>query len=150
MSDTIDHEHRTLRFERVLSAPPDDVFDAWTRPARVTDWWDPTGKPLVACTIDPRVGGAFRFVTEGHAPPFEGTYEVVDRPHRLVFVAMGARGTVTLEAQGERTLMTVSIESPSAEHFETFVKLGVAAGTSVTLDNLVRAVARRREASATA
>ena len=27
-------------------APPEDVFDAWTQPAHLTRWWDPTGTPL--------------------------------------------------------------------------------------------------------
>ena len=94
------------------------------------------------CSIDARVGGAFRFVTAGHAPPFQGTYEVVDRPARLGFVAMAARGLVTLAPHPRGTLMKVSITSPNAEHFEHFVKLGVHQGTSVTLDNLVRRFAR--------
>lgn len=135
--DTIDTAQRSFRFERTLAASPDDVFDAWTRPERVTAWWDPDGVPLVACAIDARPGGAFRFVNAGHAPPFEGTYEVVDRPNRLIFVAMGARGTVALQPSGGGTRMTVEIRSPSAEHFEMFAKLGVNAGTGRTLDNLV-------------
>ncbi|MBS2011387.1 MAG: SRPBCC domain-containing protein [Deltaproteobacteria bacterium] len=90
MSDTIDHELRTIRFERVLDATPDEVFDAWTLPAQVTRWWDPSGAPLVECTIDLRLQGSFRFVTANHAPPFQGTYAVIDRPRRLEFHAMVA------------------------------------------------------------
>lgn len=143
MTDTIDQERNSIHFERILDAPPNDVFDAWTQPARLTQWWDPTGAPLVSCTIDLRPKGAFRLVTEGHAPPFEGTYEVVERPARLEFQAMGAHGTVTLERHPKGTLMKVAIRSPSKEHFEMFVKLGVDKGTSTTLDNLVRLVAAR-------
>ncbi len=143
MKDIIDREHTSIHFERVLDAPPADVFDAWTQPARISQWWDPTGVPLVSCTVDLKPKGAFRFVTEGHAPPFEGTYEVVERPSRLEFQAMGARGTVTLDRHEQGTLMKVSIRSPSPEHFEMFVKLGVDKGTSATLDNLVRLLSPR-------
>lgn len=142
MTHTLDNSRRTIHFERLLDAPPDDVFDAWTRPERVSCWWDPTGAPLTACTIDLRPQGAFRFVTAQHGPPFEGTYAVVERPHRLEFHAMGAHGVITLAPEGGGTRMRVSIQSPSAEHFEMFVKLGVAEGTGRTLDNLVRSVAR--------
>lgn len=142
MPDSIDASQRTLHFERTLDARPEEVFDAWTQPEQVTAWWDPTGAALVECTIDARVGGAFRFVTAGHAPPFEGTYEVVERPARLGFVAMGARGLVVLASHPKGTLMRVSITSPHAEHFEQFVKLGVHHGTGVTLDNLVRRMQR--------
>lgn len=142
INDTIDHAQNTLVFERTLDAPPAEVFDAWTRPERISQWWDPSGAPLVACTIDLRPGGAFRFVTNGHAPPFEGVYTVVERPALLAFDAMGAEGTITLHPHGTGTAMKVSIKCPSTEHLQTFVKLGVQAGTSATLDNLVRLVAR--------
>lgn len=138
---TIDQETFTLTFERKLAAPREDVFDAWTRPERISDWWDPTGHRLISCDIDLRVGGAFRFVNDGHGPPFEGQYVVIDRPARLVFEAMGSVGTVTLESQGAGTRMHVTIRCASKEHLAHFVQLGVADGTDRTLDNLVRYVA---------
>ncbi len=147
MPDSIDRDQKSIDFERLLDAAPHEVFDAWTRPEEVTRWWDPTGAPLSACTIDLRVDGAFRFVTAGHAPPFEGTYEVIDRPRRLEFRAMGAHGIVELETHGAGTRMTVSIRCASAEQFEMFVELGVATGTSATLDNLARQLSQRRPAS---
>jgi uncharacterized protein YndB with AHSA1/START domain len=110
MTDTIDREQNCLHFERTLEAPPEDVFDAWTQPDVISTWWDPTGAPLVACTLDLRVGGAFCFTTAGHAPPFEGTYLVVDRPRRLEFQAMGAHGVVLLERAPRGTAMKVSIQ----------------------------------------
>lgn len=147
MSDTIDREQKTVSFERTLSASPEEVFDAWTQPEQMAQWWDPTGAPLVSCSIDLKPKGAFRFVTAGHAPPFEGVYEVIDRPSRLEFQAMGAKGTVTLRPHAHGTLMSVSIHSPSTEHFEMFVKLGVQTGTSKTLDNLVELLRGRTKAA---
>lgn len=138
MSDSIDREQLTFRFERILDATPEEAFDAWTQPEQISAWWDPSGEPMVSCSIDLRPSGAFRFVTAGHAPPFEGTYSVVERPHRLEFQAMGSHGTVQLQAQAGGTLMKVAIRCPSVEHFEMMVKLGVATGTSATLDNLAR------------
>lgn len=140
MNDTIDRDRHTILFERTLNAPPEEVFDAWTKPEEVTHWWDPSGAPLVSCSIDLRPEGAFRFVTAGHAPPFEGTYSVIERPRRIEFQAMGATGAVVLEAHGSGTRMNVSIRCPSAEHFATFLKLGVQTGTSATLDNLKKHV----------
>jgi uncharacterized protein YndB with AHSA1/START domain len=147
MSDTIDKEQKTVSFTRILSASPDDVFDAWTQPEQIQEWWDPTGAPLLSCSVDLKSKGTFRFVTAGHAPPFEGVYEVIDRPSRLEFQAMGAHGTVTLQPHARGTVMSVLIESPSAEHFEMFVKLGVQAGTSKTLDNLVELLRVRTRAA---
>lgn len=141
LTDTVHPERHTFRFERALAAGPEAVFDAWTRPERIRRWWDPSGAPLVDCAVDLRVQGAFRFVTEGHAPPFEGVYVAIERPRRIVFDAMGARGTIALEPRGTGTAMVVEIRCADATHFETFLRLGVHEGTSVTMDNLVRLVA---------
>lgn len=149
MQAKIDEETFTIAFERRLAAPREDVFDAWTRPELLAEWWDPTGARLVACDVDLRPGGAFSFVTHGHAPPFTGTYVEIDRPGRLVFDALGSRGTVVLETVGAGTHMRVTIHCATRQHLEHFVQLGVAPNTDRTLDNLVRFVdARaRREAS---
>ena len=138
MTATItDRESLTIAFERRLHASREDVFDAWTRPEQISQWWDPTGAPLVACEVDLREGGAFRFVHEGHAPPFTGTYTRIERPSKLVFDALGSVGTVTIESVDAMTRMRVTIRCASAEQLEHFVQLGVATNTDRTLDNLV-------------
>lgn len=135
----LDRTTFTITFERSIAASRDQVFDAWTKPEHVTEWWDPTGAPLAECVIDPKPGGAFRFVNRDHAhgPPFAGTYRTLERPSRIVFDAMGAVGTVLLESRGATTHLTVTIRCSSAEQLEQMVKVGVDTGTNQTLDNLV-------------
>ena len=139
----IDRDTFTITFTRRIAAAPARVFDAWTEPRHVTQWWDPTGRPLAACTIDLRVGGTFTFTNAGnaHSPPFAGTYTRIDRPRELAFDALGAAGTVHLADDAGGTAMTVSIRCASAEHLAQFVALGVADGTARTLDNLAAHVA---------
>ena len=134
----IDQATHTLRFIRQLAAPPAKAFAAWTQPEQISQWWDPSGAPLAKCEIDLRVGGVFAF-TSCTQPDmvFTGTYSEISPPDRLTFNAMGAEGRVLFEASGGGTRMIVEIVCSSAEHLEHFVKLGVAAGTSQTLDNLV-------------
>lgn len=135
----VDSATFTLTFTRTFTAAREAVFAAWTTPEQLRLWWDPTGAPLASCTVDLRPGGAFCFGHEegGHAPPFAGVYRVVNPPEELVFDAMGALGTVRLEAAAPGTRMTVSIRCPSAEAFAGFLRLGVKDGTEQTLDNLV-------------
>jgi len=141
----IDRDTFTITFERAIEAAREDVFDAWTDPEQVKQWWDPTGTPLAACTIDLRPGGAFRFTNaSGHAPPFEGVYRLIERPAQLVFDAMGAVGTVRLGTEADATHMIVTIRCASAEHLNQFVNLGVDVGTSQTLDNLAGHAEGRR------
>jgi uncharacterized protein YndB with AHSA1/START domain len=148
MQATIEQDSFTIAFERALPVSPAEVFDAWTKPEQVAEWWDPTGARLVTCEIDLRPGGAFRFVNDGHGPPFTGSYLVIEHPSRLVFEAMGSVGMVVLETAGSGTRMSVTIRCASKEQLEHFVKMGVASNTDRTLDNLVRCFAVSRMASA--
>jgi uncharacterized protein YndB with AHSA1/START domain len=134
----IDHATYTIRFERDLAAPPAQVFKAWTMPEHMACWWDAAGDRLETCEIDLRVGGAFTFVSKSHPHmPFTGTYSEITPPTRLVFSAMAATGVVILEARNSGTHMTVEIVCASAEMLEHHMQVGVAVGTSQTLDNLV-------------
>jgi uncharacterized protein YndB with AHSA1/START domain len=141
---SLDHESFTIRFERRLDGTPSEVFDAWTKPEEVSAWWDPDGEPLVACTIDLRVGGSFSFSTRQHSEmPFAGVYREIMPPKKLVFEAMGATGRVILSEAGSGTRMLVEIVCSSKEQMELFAKMGVATGTARTLDNLVAYSASR-------
>ena len=134
----VDRATHTIRFSRELGAPPSQVFEAWTQPEQVTSWWDAEGQPLLICEIDLRRGGSFKFVSKGHRDfPFIGKYVEIAPPDRLVFEAMGAIGRVLLHEANGGTHMVVEIQCQSADRLDQFIKMGVDAGTSQTLDNLV-------------
>lgn len=144
---TLDRATHTIRLERRVRATPDWLFKSWTDPARLMQWWDPTGKPLARCEVDLRVGGGLHFATVDHADhAFIGTYTRIEPPHRLEFEAMGAAGTVTFQAAGAETDMRVEIRCRSAAHLEDFLRFGVAEGTARTVDNLVALAERARTA----
>ena len=135
---SVDHSTNTIRFERRLSVSPEEAFDAWTQPDQVKCWWDPDGQPLERCNIDLRVGGGFAFATASHTDrPFAGVYRTISRPELLVFDAAGAEGRVSLTPDGDGTQMIVEIICSGPEHLKQFMQMGVADGTSRTLDNLV-------------
>ena len=135
---TLDKSTNTIRFERLLNASPEHAFAAWTEPSHVQCWWDPSGAPLARCEIDLRVGGSFSFSSQAHPDrPFTGVYRRIERPGLLAFDAFGAAGRVSLTGTAKQTLMTVEIVCSSPEHLQQFVDMGVAVGTSRTLDNLV-------------
>jgi uncharacterized protein YndB with AHSA1/START domain len=143
----IDRAAHTIRLTRSFAAPRAEIFEAWTQPEQVTCWWDAAGEPLAVCEIDLRPGGAFKFVTKGHPEmPFAGTYQEIARPERLIFEAIGATGRVILRDVAGQTHMTVEIQCRSAEQLEQYLKMGVDAGTSQTLDNLVAYVRSRSSA----
>ena len=143
----IDRATHTIRLTRSFAAARAAIFEAWTQPEHVTCWWDAAGELLTVCEIDLRPGGAFKFVTKGHPDmPFAGTSHEIAPPERLVFAAIGATGRVLLQEAAGWTHMTVEIQCGSAEQLEQYRKMGVDAGTSQTLDNLVAYVRRRSTA----
>jgi uncharacterized protein YndB with AHSA1/START domain len=77
-----------LRFERVIHARRDDVFDAWTDPARLRVWWGPPGVPVSALDGELRPGGAYRIAMvepTGSERVLEWSFREIDRPRRLVY-----------------------------------------------------------------
>jgi len=138
----IDRDAHSIRFARQVDAPPQAVFDAWTKPEELSQWWDAGGETLSVCEIDLRPGGHFRFVAPSHSHmPFTGTYRRISPPDLLEFEAMDALGRVVLTEADGGTEMVVEIICTSAEHLEHYIQVGVAKGTSQTLDNLVGFIA---------
>lgn len=78
----------SLTVSRLVPAPPEAVFRAWTDPSEIMKWWAPEGLSVPFAEVDLRVGGGYRLgLQRPEADPFyaTGTYRVVDPPRKLVF-----------------------------------------------------------------
>ena len=77
----------TLHLTRLLPAPPERVFDAWTREEHRLHWACPRGATLLSAESDLRVGGRhrLRMDVEGVPHTASGVYREIDRPRRLVY-----------------------------------------------------------------
>lgn len=62
-------------FERTYDAPRELVWQAWTTPEMLKQWWGPNNVGIPECEVDLRVGGRFYIVMEaGEAMgPYKGT-----------------------------------------------------------------------------
>jgi uncharacterized protein YndB with AHSA1/START domain len=111
---------RELVITRILDAPRQLVFQAWTEPDRAVRWWGPQGFTTLYCDMDVRPGGAFRVCMrspEGVEHWKQGVYREVVEPERLVFTfawedAEGRPGhqtlvTVTFAEHGGKTELTL-------------------------------------------
>lgn len=105
MSERPEPDDRVLVIERMFAAPPEMVFDAWTRPPQVVRWWGPKGFTTPSCEMDVRPGGTFRICIrsgEGKDHWMSGVYREVVPPDRLVFTH------VWEEEPPHQTLVTVT------------------------------------------
>ncbi|OLZ57527.1 metalloregulator ArsR/SmtB family transcription factor [Amycolatopsis keratiniphila] len=48
---------RAFSFDRLLTAPRDDVWRHWTEPALLACWWAPPSMTVTDCVIEPWAGG---------------------------------------------------------------------------------------------
>jgi uncharacterized protein YndB with AHSA1/START domain len=102
--DTRGLPQHELVIKRVLNAPRELVFQAWTDLEHVRKWFGPKDHPATHVTIDPRPGGRWRAClrsTEtGNTLWLGGVYREIVPPERLVF-------TFAWEEEGERGLETL-------------------------------------------
>lgn len=78
----------TVMVERTYSAPIDAVFDAWTNPVALEQWFGPPGFHAKVLTHDLQVGGRWRFLMANDAGDgfhHFGSFVEIDAPNRLVF-----------------------------------------------------------------
>jgi uncharacterized protein YndB with AHSA1/START domain len=72
---------------RIFDAPRALVFEAWTEPQRMAQWWGPHAFTNPVCEMDVRPGGKYRIVMrgpDGSEYPLSGEYREIAEPERLV------------------------------------------------------------------
>lgn len=111
---------RVLLITRMFDAPRELVFQAWTTPEHLAQWWGPSGFTLPACEVDFQAGGRYRMCMrspDGEDHWVWGRYVEIVPPERIVFTwdRVDLEGnprsatvvTVTLTAQGDRTRLSL-------------------------------------------
>ena len=74
--------------QRMIAAPPERVFSAWTDPGLLAQWWGPAGSEVVLVEMDVRVNGRYRIGIQFPGRDVYhvyGVYAEVDRPGKLAF-----------------------------------------------------------------
>ena len=77
-----------LHLKRFFAAPREVVFDAWTKPEILAQWWGPTGFTSPRCEFDARGGGAIHIdmrAPDGTIYPMSGKVVEFYPPYRFHF-----------------------------------------------------------------
>ena len=100
-----------VRLRRLLPASPQEVFDAWTDPESLRQWFCPGTVSLASVELDVRVGGQFRIVMRDETKDLShtGTYREIAPPRRLVFTW---RSSATYD---QETLVTIELHPKGNE-----------------------------------
>jgi uncharacterized protein YndB with AHSA1/START domain len=106
-----------LVVRRTIKASAEKLFEAWTEPAMLMQWWGPRGVTCTAAEVELRVGGRFRLANQfpdGKVLWITGEYRIIEAPRRLAY-------TWSIEpATGNPEYVTVSFE-PRAGATEVIV-----------------------------
>src|SRR6187402_2723182 len=87
---TTDTNSKDLVLERIVDAPRELVFKAWTEADRLARWWGPVGFELGISKMDLRPDGIFLYsmkTPDGHEMWGKFTFHEIEAPEKLVFVS---------------------------------------------------------------
>jgi uncharacterized protein YndB with AHSA1/START domain len=139
---------REIRLTRLLDAPRELVWRAWTEPEQVAQWWGPLGFTSTILEMDVRPGGVWRLIMrgpDGAEYPNRSVFLEVVKPERLIYDhgwdQEGApamfRATVTFDQEGDKTRLTMhSLFPTAAARDEVVEKYYAIEGGNQTLDRL--------------
>jgi len=145
---------RELVLTRVIDAPPERVYAAWTQPELMKKWFSPKPVETIVVETEVRVGGASRIVMrlpDGTEMPSRGVYLEVVPNRKLVFTDAFVSAwepsaqpfmtvILTFEEQDGKTLYTARVRHWRVEDRERHENMGFHAGWGKATDQLAELV----------
>ena len=124
-------QENELTITRTFAAPRKLVWQAWTDPKHIMQWWGPAGFNNETCESDLRVGGRFNLemrAPDGNVYPCIGTFREIVKHERIVYEGEAADGhpcgagippravvTISFTEQKDSTRLTLHTRFASAE-----------------------------------
>lgn len=143
-----------IRLTRVYDAPLQSVWEAWTVPEEVAQWWGPRGFTLTTHSRDLRAGGHWHYTMHGpDGTDYENTtqYLEVEPQARLVYDHGGHRDrpplfrvTVLFTEERGRTRLELRFAFATPEVAAEMAGFIRRAGGESTWDRLAEHVGKRR------
>lgn len=139
---------REIVVTRVVDAPRELVFEAFTEQRHAENWWIPNGTTR---EWNARPGGLWRYSQPGPGGAelaFRIKFIEIDKPRRFVYdygtdaedAPDPVRTTVTFEEQDGKTKVTLQLVFATAAEREQSIRYGAQKGASMALDSLAHYV----------
>ena len=140
---------REIVVSRVVDAPRELVFAAFTEREHVEKWWVPNG---TTHEWNAKPGGLWRYSMpgpDGNQYPYKVKFIEIDKPSKLVYdygtdaenAPEPVRTNVTFEENDGSTKVTLQLVFPTVAALEEAKKYGGAGGAQLALKNLADYVA---------
>src|SRR5262245_56068898 len=148
-----------IEMTRDFDAPRALVWEMFTKPEHVRQWWGYGHAAMIHCEIDLRVGGKYRFVgktPDGREVPFCGEHLEIVYPEKIVFteifdvdMAREHPGVVTpifTERDGKTTMGLVA-KYDTKQTRDFVLQSGMEKGAAAGYDRIERLLAERTRAA---
>jgi uncharacterized protein YndB with AHSA1/START domain len=118
-----------LIIKRIFNASPEEVFEAWTDPKKVAQWYGPEGfKKTDIHSFDVREGGSYSLTMnapDGGKHKLSGVFKTIEKPNKLVLTWQWEEGGKN-NMRGKETLVTVELKALGDKTEMTFTHSGFA------------------------
>jgi len=121
-------ENREMRITRTFKAPVELLWEVWTDPAHIINWWGPNGFTTTIHKMDFKEEGEWNLTL--HAPngtnyPNKSIYKEIVLLKKIVFEHFNPHffTTVLFESKGDETQVDWTMVFDNAEILETVVKV---------------------------
>jgi uncharacterized protein YndB with AHSA1/START domain len=142
-------ENRELTITRLINAPREIVWEAWTNPKHLAQWWGPKGYTNPLCEWEVKPGNKILVhmqAPDGTVHPMDGMFHEIVKPEKLVFTAAaldenGERlfevlNTVTFTVQNEKTKLTIHASVSKIRNGSETHLAGMNEGWNQSIDKL--------------
>lgn len=114
---------RELRISQLLEAPVELVWEVWTNPQELVQWWGMAGSSTTISRMEVKPGGKFEWVmrTPGMEVESMSVFLEIERHQKIVYrnlMAPKLTTTIEFEARGRQTFLTWSVVFEIAEQFK--------------------------------
>ncbi len=145
MNEAIDIDKRTVVIKRTLKAPRKLVWEAWTQPEHIANWWGPTGMETKIVMHDFQVGGKWEYtmkMPDGNDFIANGEYlqivdmELIETTANFKPMTAGVTLVILLKDQGDDTEFTFKVIHPTVAYRKQQEEMGIYNGWGSTFDRL--------------
>ena len=131
---------------RLINAPRILVFEAFMDPHHIGLWWGPNGFTTTTISMDPKVGGTWRFTMHGpDGTDYPNVIEYTDivKPERICYdhgddTGPVFKAVIEFEEIDNKTNITLRTLHASREQLEAMKKHGAVEGARQTLERFER------------
>ncbi|WP_378173394.1 SRPBCC domain-containing protein [Aquimarina sp. SS2-1] len=143
--------NRTLSLKRTFNAPIQLVWDAWSNPEHIVNWWGPKGMETKIIEHNFSVGGSWKYIMlmpDGNEFIAEGIYKEIIELRSIISSANfkpmteGVEIQALFEQAGDQTNFTFNVVHPTEEYCQQQEKMGFMNGWGAVFNRLETYVLR--------